>query len=110
MAIRSQPAATSLPIVRSAYSNIALETPLSYNANAPILCSNYAIPEDSTMKSRFTPLCVLFIITTATFASVLDQKLSQTEKTVVPAAEAMPEEKLASLPLRASSKECGRLG
>jgi len=69
------------------------------------------------MKSRFTPLCVLFIITTATlaisqaatptkftFASVLDQKLSQTEKTVVPAAEAMPEDRFGFTPTQGEFK------
>lgn len=69
------------------------------------------------MKSRFTALCMLFVITTATlalsqaaaptkftFASVLDQRLSQTEKTVVPAAEAMPDDKYEFAPAQGEFK------
>ena len=69
------------------------------------------------MKSRFTALCALFLITAAalafsqaaaptkaTFASVLDQRLSQTEKTVVPAAEAMPEDKYGFAPTQGEFK------
>jgi len=39
-----------------------------------------------------------------TFASVLEQRLSQTEKTVVPAAEAMPEDKYAFAPSQGEFK------
>jgi hypothetical protein len=69
------------------------------------------------MKSRFAVLCALFAITAATlafsqastsakptFASVLDQRLSQTEKTVVPAAEAMPDDKFAFAPTQGEFK------
>jgi hypothetical protein len=69
------------------------------------------------MKSRFAALSVLFAITSVTlamsqaaapakptFASVLDQRLSQTEKTVVPAAEAMPDDKFAFAPTQGEFK------
>ena len=68
------------------------------------------------MKARCTALCVLFLFSAAslslaqaaptkfTFTSVLDQKLSQTEKAVVPAAEAMPEDKYGFTPTQGEFK------